>query len=196
MKTRHLLAAVSAIALVAAVSVVPGAFGETTKCIGTPVAGTTMLDNVKVPRGQTCTLSNVRVKGSIKVGVDATLVAMNVDVKGSIQGKEFKSVTINGVSKVGGSIQLDDGGFGAPMAVRVNTTRVKGEIQLKESMGVIQITGNRINGDVQLFDNLGASTISTNMIGGNLQCKENLPPPTGTGNLVRGNAEDDCEPLG
>ena len=35
--------------------------------------GTAKLDNVKVPRGATCTL-NGRVKGNIKVGEDATLI--------------------------------------------------------------------------------------------------------------------------
>jgi hypothetical protein len=194
MRTRLVVAA-SAIALVA-VAAVPGAFAETTRCIGTPIAGTTMLDNVKVPRGATCTLTNVKVKGNVKVGSDATLVSTNVNVKGSIQAKEYRSVTINGASKVGGSIQLIEGGEGMTQSVaRINGTRVKGEIQLDENFGSVVITNNRVNGDVQLFENAGAASIATNVIGGNLQCKENLPGPIGAGNMVKGNAEDQCEDL-
>lgn len=195
MKTRHLLVAVAAIALVAVVTV-PGAFGETTRCIGTPIAGTTTLDNVKVPRDVTCTLTGVRVKGNIKVGPGATLIATNVDVKGSIQAKGYRSVTINGTSKVGGSIQLVDGGTAMTESVaRINGTRVKGEVQLDENFGVVAVTNNRVNGDIQLFENGGASTFAANLIGGNLQCKENFPNPVGAGNMVKGNAEDQCELL-
>jgi hypothetical protein len=190
----RLLVAASAIALVAAVGV-PGAFAETTRCIGTPVAGTTMLDNVKVPRGATCTLSNVRVKGNIKVGEDATLIATNVNVKGSVQAREFASVRVNGASKVGGSIQLVGGFATTGTLATISGTRVKGEIQLDENFGTVVIANNRVNGDVQLFENAGASTLATNLIGGNLQCKENLPGPIGAGNMVKGNAEDQCEDL-
>jgi hypothetical protein len=193
MRTRLVMAA-GAIALVAAIGV-PGAFAETTKCIVTPIAGTTMLDNVKVPRGQTCTLTNVRVKGSIKVGSDARLVATNVDVKGSIQAKDYASVRINGASKVGGSIQLVEGFGGTATLVTITGTRVKGEIQLKDNFGVVSISANRVNGDIQVFENAGASTIATNLVGGNLQCKENLPAPIGAGNMVKGNAEDQCEAI-
>jgi hypothetical protein len=194
MSARFVVAA-STIALVA-VAGIPSAFAETTRCIGTPIAGTTMLDNVKVPRGATCTLSNVKVKGNIKVGPDATLVATNVNVKGSVQAKEYRSVTINGASKVGGSIQLIEGGEAMTQSVaRINGTRVKGEIQLDENFGSVVITNNRVNGDVQLWENAGASSIATNLVGGNLQCKENLPEPVGAGNMVKGNAEDQCEDL-
>jgi hypothetical protein len=170
MRPRHFLVAVTALALAAVVSV-PGAFGETRKCVGTLNGGTTKLDNIKVPRGATCTLTGVRLKGSIKVGVDATLIATNVKVNGNIQGKEAAQVTVTGaLTKVGGSIQLVEGGG-------------------------VTLTQIRVKGDVQLFDNFGAIALSGNRIDGNLQCKENLPEPIGAGNLVQGNAEDQCEDL-
>jgi hypothetical protein len=170
MTPRHLVVAVTVIALAAVVSV-PGAFAETRKCVGTLNGSTTGLDNVKVPRGATCTLSGVRLRGNIKVGADATLIATNVRVNGSIQGKEAAQVTVTGaLTKVGGSVQLVEGG-----GVTLTTIRVKG--------------------DVQLFDNLGPMAITGNRIDGNLQCKENLPEPVGAGNLVQGNAEDQCEDL-
>jgi hypothetical protein len=170
MRARHLLLAATALAVVAVVSV-PGAFGETRKCIGTLNGTTGTLDNVKVPRDATCTLSGLRVKGNIKLGLDATLIATNVKVGGNIQGKETAQVTVTGATtKVGGSIQLVDGGG-------------------------VTLTQIRVKGDVQLFDNFGAIALSTNRIDGNLQCKENLPAPIGAGNMVKGNAEDQCEGL-
>jgi hypothetical protein len=157
--------------LVAAVFVggTTAAPAETRKC--TAGFGAVTLDNVKVPRDAVCTLTGTKVKGTIKVGDGATLIATNVKVIGNVQAKEHLLVRLNGMTtKIGGSVQLVDGG-----AATLNTIRVKG--------------------DVQLFDNSGPQTLTGNRIDGNLQCKENLPLPTGSGNIVKGNAEDDCEGL-
>jgi hypothetical protein len=170
MTTRRILLALSAFALVAAVSV-PGAFGETRKCINMTFNGTVTLDNVKVPRGATCTLNGTRVKGNIKVGDGATLIATNVRVNGNIQAKEHAQVTVTGaLTKVGGSVQLIEGG---------NAT----------------LTDIRVKGDIQLFENLGANSVFRNRVDGNLQCKENTPDPVGGQNLVKGNAEDECDDI-
>ena len=78
--------------------------------------------------------------------------------------------------------------------MRVATSRVGGSIQLKQG-GTASILRNRVTGDVQSFTNRGTQTISYNRINGNLQCKENVPAPTGTGNIVGGNKEDQCRRL-
>jgi hypothetical protein len=154
-----------AVAVVAA----PSAFAEETKCRWSLNAVT--VDNLKVPKGATCTLNGTRVKGTIKVGRGATLVATNVKVVGNIQAENHARVVVNGTTtKVGGSIQLVQGG-----SATVRNVKVKG--------------------DVQLFENDGALVVSTNRINGNLQCKVNDSDPSGGGNVVGGNAEDQCEGL-
>jgi hypothetical protein len=155
----------AAVAMVA----VPTALAEETKCRGALNAVT--VDNLKVPKGATCTLNGTKVKGTIKVGRGATLVATNVKVVGNIQAENHLRVVVNGTTtKVGGSIQLVQGG-----SATIRNVRVKG--------------------DVQLFENDGVQLVSTNRINGNLQCKENDSDPTGGGNIVGGNAEDQCEDL-
>jgi hypothetical protein len=159
---------VLAVAGLAAVAAAPGAYAETRKCTGA-FNGTVKFDNIKVPKGATCTLNGTRVKGNIKVGRDATLIASNVKIGGNIQSQGFALVRVNGMSsKVGGSIQLKDG-------------------------DVATLTNVKVNGDIQLFDNYDALTLNGNKIGGNLQCKENFDDPTGANNKVKGNAEDQCE---
>jgi hypothetical protein len=164
-KLLYVLLVAAAAVLVAA----PNALAEETKCRGN-LNGVTV-DNLKVPTGATCTLNGTKVKGTIKVGRDATLVATNVKVVGNIQAENHTRVVVNGTTtKVGGSIQLVQG-----LSATIRNTRV--------------------NGDIQLFENEGAQVVSTNRINGNLQCKENDSAPTGGGNVVGGNAEDQCEDL-
>jgi hypothetical protein len=165
--TKTILA--TTVAAVAAIVAVPTAMAEERKCRGTLNAIT--VDNLKVPKGATCTLNGTRVKGTIKVGRNATLVATNVKVVGNIQAENHRRVVVNGTAtRVGGSIQLVQGG-----SASVQKAKVKG--------------------DVQLFENDGVQVVSTNRIDGNLQCKENDSDPTGGGNVVGGNAEDQCEGL-
>jgi hypothetical protein len=49
--------------------------------------GARTLDNVKVPRGATCTLRGTKVKGTIKVNNNARLEAIDVNVVGNVQGE-------------------------------------------------------------------------------------------------------------
>jgi hypothetical protein len=157
--------AVATVAIVA----VPTALAEERKCRGTLNAIT--VDNLKVPKGATCTLNGTKVKGTIKVGRNATLFAMNVKVVGNIQAENHTRVVVKGTAtRVGGSIQLVQGGSAL-------------------------IRNIRVKGDVQLFENAGSQMVLTNRINGNLQCKENDTKPTGGGNVVGGNAEDQCKDL-
>ena len=117
------------------------------------------------------TLNGTKVKGTIKVGRGATLIATNIKVVGNIQAENHERVVVKGMrSRVGGSIQIVQGG-----SATIRNVKVKG--------------------DIQLFENDDAIVVSTNRVDGNLQCKENDPEPTGGGNVVEGNAEDQCESL-
>jgi uncharacterized protein with beta-barrel porin domain len=168
MKTRITMLALAVAALMAAVAA-PTALAEERKCRGTLNAVT--VDNLKVPKGATCILNGTRVKGTIKVGRDATLMATNVKVVGNIQAENHARVVVNGTTtKVGGSIQIVQGG-----SASVKNAKVKGDVQFFENDEAIVVMGNRING--------------------NLQCKENDLKPTGGRNVVQGNAEDQCEDL-
>ena len=175
------------IVLVLTAVVVPGAArAEETKCTGT-LNGVTV-DNLKVPKNATCTLNGTFVKGTIKVGRDATLVARAVRVIGNVQAENAASVSINGASEIGGSVQIKQGERASVVGVRI-----KGDLQYFSNDDTLTANDNRVGGNIQIIGNDDAAAIFRNVVNGNLQCKENYPSPTGGANVVGGNKEDQCE---
>ena len=156
------------VALTAMVILAPSASAEERQCRG--AIGAVTLDNVHVPDGATCTLNGTSLKGSLTIGRGATLTAKSVKVIGNIQSEGHRLVRVYD-SRVGGSIQLEQGGG-------------------------LDVRRNVVNGDVQVLSNTrGTKTITRNRIDGNLQCKANNPAPVGGGNMVGGNKEDQCRLL-
>lgn len=152
--------------------------------------GAVVLDNVRVPQGARCNLIGSRVKGTIKVETNATLVASNVVVIGNVQGENARNVRIVDRSRIGGSVQVVQGFAGA-----VEDSTVNADILYDENNGPVTVRRNQVGGNVQAFKNTGGLDIRRNVIDGNLQCKENNPVPVGGGNTVQGNKEDQCARL-
>lgn len=136
--------------------------------------GAVTLDNVRVPVGSTCVLTGTYVRGTVKVERGASLIATNVRIVGNVQSEGHRRVELR-TSRVGGSVQLVQGGV----------TGVRTAVVYR----------NRVNGDIQLFSNRGVQYVLSNVVGGNLQCKGNVPAPVGGGNVVGGNKEDQCSRL-
>ena len=76
----------------------------------TGALGAQRFENLEVPAGANCTLNGTVVDGNITVGNNARLVAGAVTVGGNIQADGAVAVTVNNNAKVGGSVQLKDGG--------------------------------------------------------------------------------------
>jgi thermitase len=149
------------------------------------------VDNLRVPPNQTCTLTNVRAEGTVKVETNATLEATDVVIIGNLQADGATLVKVFGASHIGGSIQIKQG-----RAAEIDSAKVNADIQLESNLGPLVVLGNEVGGNVQVFQNReGGATISNNTIDGNLQCKENNPAPVGSGNVVKGSAEDQCASL-
>jgi len=165
----------------------PAAAEERT-CRGT--IGATTLDNVRVPQGATCTLNGTYVKGTIKVERSAKLYANTVRVVGNVQGENAALVRVVKDSRVGGSVQVVQGGGAAVVDSRVN-----GDILYDEQRAKVTVGYTTVGGNVQAFQNTGGVNIAFNRIDGNLQCKANDPAPTGGYNVVQGNKEDQCRRL-
>lgn len=154
-------------------------------CRGTIGAAT--VDNLRVPQGATCTLQGTTVKGTIKVESNAVLRAFGVRVVGNVQGENARKVVVRDGSRVGGSVQVKQGG-----KAKVIDSQVDGDIQFDDNSAKNAARRNVVGGNVQAFQNNGGVAIFGNRIEGNLQCKENSPHPTGGGNIVGGNKEDQC----
>jgi hypothetical protein len=172
----------------------PPAFAEERVCRGT--IGRITLDNVRVPNGAICRLNGTFVKGTVKVQGNAQLYANDVMVIGNIQGEGARYVSVFNTSRVGGSVQVKQGGGGY-----IADSRVDGSAQFESNRTpnlnrkTVRILRSRIDEDVQAFQNRRGVEISRNTIDGNLQCKENNPRPVGGRNIVGGNKEDQCARL-
>ncbi len=181
----------AALAGVLALSVTaPAALAEERVCRGT--IGATTVDNLRVPSGAACTLDGTKVEGTIKVERNASFTANGVRVIGNIQSEGFQAIAVKKGSKVGGSVQLENGqsdGSG-----KVVSTRINGDMQFFSNEAKMVARNNTILGNLQAVQNKGGLVISGNTIAENLQCKENNPPPTGGGNKA-GDKEDQCAAL-
>lgn len=130
---RKLLALVPLALTVSMLSVAPPAQADERVCRGS--IGPRSIDgDVVVPRGATCRLGGTQVDGNVRVEGGATLVARGVRVGGNIQAENHRRVVVakrDGTrSRVGGSVQLVQGGGG-------------------ELRGVV------VGSDIQLFSNDG-----------------------------------------
>src|ERR687892_958996 len=84
------------------------ALAEERVCRGTIGAAT--VDNLRVPQGATCTLNGTYVKGTVKVERGATLRAFGIRVVGNVQAENARNVVIREGSRIGGSVQVVQGG--------------------------------------------------------------------------------------
>ena len=164
------------------------ALAEETTCSG--ILKKVTVDNLVVPQGASCKLYGTRVKGTIKVEYGAQLRAAGVIVIGNVQAEGARSVSVTESSRVGGSVQVKQGG-----GALVSDSKVEGDVQYDENTAAVRVLRTEIGGSVQIVKNRGGATVRRNMIDGNLQCKENSPAPVGGGNLVGGNKEDQCAGL-
>jgi hypothetical protein len=168
----------------------PAAQAEERTCRGT--IGSTMVDNLRVPQGASCTLNGTKVEGTVKVERNATLVANTIRVKGNLQSEGFKNITLRQNSVVVGSVQLEnglDGGSG-----RVLNSKVNGDLQFFSNDARMIARGNTLLANFQANQNTGGLVIENNRIAENLQCQSNNPPPTGGGNTA-GDKEGQCARL-
>jgi hypothetical protein len=172
------IALASVLALIVAV---PAAVAEERVCRGT--IGATTVDNLLVPQGATCTLNGTKVEGTVKVGSKAI---------GNVQSEGFQVVSLRSGSRVGGSVQLENGQSGG--LGKVISTRINGDLQFFSNEARMVARNNTILGNLQAVSNTGGLVIQNNTIAENLQCKQNDPPPTGGGNTA-GDKEGQCARL-
>ena len=187
MKRTVLIVAASALALMMAM---PVALAEERTCRGT--IGATTVDNLRVPQGASCTLNGTTVKGTVKVANRAKLYANGVRVIGNIQSEGFQTIVVREGSRVGGSVQLENGRSGG--TGKVISSRVNGDVQFFSNDARMVARGNTILANFQVNQNTGGLVIKNNRIAENLQCQSNNPPPTGGGNTA-GDKEDQCARL-
>lgn len=187
---RRIAAAVVAVTMTMGLFLVtaPAAVAEERTCKGS--LGAITVDNLRVPDGASCTLTGTTVKGTVKVESRATLVANGIRVIGNVQAENARKVVVRAGSRVGGSVQIVQGG-----SANIVRTKINGDILFDDQSRPLAAIRNTVGGNIQAFQNTGGIEISSNRVDGNLQCKANVPAPTGGGNIVEGSKEDQCKKL-
>jgi hypothetical protein len=182
--------AIALASVLALIITAPAALAEERVCRGT--IGATTVDNLLVPQGAACTLNGTKVQGTIKVANNAKLVANSVRVIGNVQSEGFRSIVLREGSRVGGSVQLENGQEGG--TGKVVSTRINGDLQFFSNEAKMVARNSKILANLQVFQNTGGVVLENNTIAENLQCKENNPRPVGGGNTA-GDKEDQCARL-
>jgi hypothetical protein len=177
-------------------------------------------DNVIVPPGAECVLTNSIVHGNVRALEDARLFMQNDDVTGNVEGDKASAVqvftsTVRGNIHIieahdlvvtsavvfltnlpNGNIQVEKGRFPLGDWVVSRNTLQEGNVKVQENSSVFAgfTRFNNVAQDVQVFNNTQAAIfVQFNAIGENLQCKENVAALfVGQPNVVVGNAEEQC----
>ena len=89
---------------------------------------------------------------------------------GNVQAQGARHVVVAYGSRVGGSVQVVQGG-----SASVANSRIDGDIQYNQNKAGLNAIRNRVGGSIQVFQNSGGVLIRGNIINGNLQCKSNNP---------------------
>jgi hypothetical protein len=152
--------------------------------------GAITVDDLRVPRGATCELNGTNVRGNVKVDTNAVLTATDVIVIGNIEGDRARDISVLSDSRVGGSVQVRQGG-----GATIDDSRVGNNVHFDRNRAAVSLLDSRVGGNVQARDNRGGVEIANNVINGNLQCSGNNPRPVGGGNVVGGNRQDQCRAL-
>ena len=199
-------------ALGALLATVPGALAHDTICTSN-LTGVTIVGNVIVPNGQSCTLGYdppastlccgqappgtvVTVTGNVMVGQGSSLtVGLNSIISGNILANNCNYVELvsEGAEFVGGNVQIV-GCQGQTSFLSTGTdSQISGNLQCEYS-GACVLEGADVSGNVQVMNGVSGSPseIYDNTINENLQCYNNRPPPIGSNNVVSGNEQGQC----
>lgn len=156
-------------------------------CAGVVAGGT--YENIKVPRGSTCTLQNVTVKGNVVALQDARLFVYDSRVDGNIQGENAAVVHVND-TRIGGSLQIHEGSSPGETGVSITggTVLTQGSIQVtKMRTGRILIADAVLEkGNLQVEDNAVTESLEVlrNRVGQNLEVRKHF---TNSSKLVSDN---------
>lgn len=135
--------------------------GSDFECVGT-VTGT--FDNIVVPPGGFCIVTNAVVRGNIKALRDALLAVSNSQVGGSIYGDKADVVQLNN-NLVLGNIEIAEGGPHIQFAEATvcGTTLPNGNIKIIKMTGTVSLSPARFCGRVNVLTK-GNATVEDNDI--------------------------------
>jgi hypothetical protein len=112
-------------------------------------------NNVVVPAGADCVLTNSILEGNLTALEGSSLATHNNTIAGNVQADKARGVNING-SSVGGNIDIVGGEapFGTTGFLVSSVTLTEGNINLKKNRGSVRLEVNTLDkGDINVTDN-------------------------------------------
>ena len=140
------LAVILGMALVASIAIAAPATANTFRCDEAVTGGS--FDDVTVPRGGSCTLTDSTVAGRVKVKRDAYFQATGTDIAGRVGADDALTVFIDTGSTVGRGVEVDD-----TAQVFIFNATIARDIEVDDASEVVQICGTTVTkGDVEVTD--------------------------------------------
>jgi hypothetical protein len=141
-------------------------------------------DDVEI-RGS-CTFTNVRVWGRLKLREGARLTASELTAFRDLEANGAEGLILED-SRVYGDLKFENGG-----SVTIRNSYIGKELKLKSNVGAIAVSDNTIGEALTLEDNRGGPFTLLRNESEKLECKGNNPPPTGGGNVVEDKETGQC----
>jgi hypothetical protein len=173
-----------AIALVAASQVVLGTASFASAQVDITCASAlsnVVVQNVIVPMGAACTLTDVTVLGNIEVKENARVTTRRGSINGDVIGEAGSQVRLNRGNVNGGII-----GNGARL-VNINGTTIARDVTALETVSLVVASGARV-GSIEVLKG-GSASINNVQISGGVKFEENTGAISASGNRVAGNFE-------
>jgi feruloyl esterase len=152
--------------------------------------------NVVVRGGDSCTLSDATVKGSVRVSQNARLTIDATEqpttIHGNIEADGCASAFLKGGVSVGGNVEIQQcaqrSGFHGP------GVEIHGNFHCTGDHSGCEAALGAVGGNVLIQNNGPSSDISLVSVGGNLVCQSNAPAPTHLygPDFVKGNLSGQC----
>ena len=112
--------------------------------------GAVTVDDVRVPRNATCELNGTFVRGDVKVEANATLRANDVIVIDDIQADAAREVRVSNDSRIGGSVDVKNGGGAA-----IEDSRVGNNVHYDRNRAAVSLLRSDVDRNVQATRNTG-----------------------------------------
>jgi hypothetical protein len=141
----------------------------------------TVVQNVIVPMGATCTLTDMTVRGNVEVKENARVTIRRGSVNGDVIGEMGSTIRL-ARGNINGSIQ----GKSAAL-VNVAGTIIAKDITVEETASLVVNTGARV-GSIEVLKG-GSAVITGVQLSGGLKFEENAGAISASGNRVAGNFE-------
>jgi hypothetical protein len=148
------------IALTAGLMAAPSAPAADTTCAGTLPPG--VYDNLVVPKGGGCTLSDSLVRGNVKVRKGGVFLSLNNEIVGNVQGEKDSVIELT-QTRVGGNVESSSGNhlFLAPGAPG---NEIEGNVKGAKTPVSI-LGGQSIGGNVSVSEAIGFTLVDSDIDG-------------------------------